>query len=181
MRKIAPVAAALLGLAIAGCQEGAPTEPRSVIVPLFVQSEESSNFSAHLKGDHEVPPVDTRAQGQAIFTLSDDGTELHYQLITSRMTGITQAHIHIGDVGVNGPFVVFLFGLNSAGVDNAGVLAEGTIVQADLIPRSAIGFGGTMAELLAEMRTGGAYVNVHTLAWPGGEVRGQVAENGPGN
>ena len=71
MRKIAPVAAALLGLAIAGCQEGAPTEPRSVIVPLFVQSEESSNFSAHLKGDHEVPPVDTRAQGQAIFTLSD--------------------------------------------------------------------------------------------------------------
>ena len=179
MSKKALLASALLGLAIAGCEEGQPTEPRSITVPLFVQSEDSHNFGAHLKGENEVPPVDTRAQGQAEFFLSEDGTELSYRLITSRMSGITQAHIHIGDVGVNGPVVVFLFGFNAAGVENAGVLAEGTITQANLIARPAIGFGATMPELLAELRTGGAYVNVHTLVWPGGEVRGQLAENGP--
>ena len=66
------------------------------------------NFVAHLSGDNEVPPVDTRAQGQAKFQLSKDGNELHFKLIAANIENILQAHIHCGAAGVNGPVVVFL-------------------------------------------------------------------------
>jgi hypothetical protein len=92
----------------------------------------------------------------------------------SNMVGVTQSHIHIGPPGVNGPIVVFLFGLVPGGVDATGLLAKGSFTQANLIPRPAIGFGGTLAELLAAMRAGHAYANVHTLAHPGGEIRAQI-------
>ena len=80
---------------------------------------------------------------------------------------------------MNGPVVVFLFGFVAGGVTENGVLAEGDITAANLIARPAIGFGATMPELVAAMRTGGAYVNVHTVALPAGEIRDQVKENGP--
>ena len=94
--------------------------------------------------------------------------------IVSNIENVTQSHIHIAPKGVNGPVVVFLFGFVAGGVTENGLLAEGTITQSDLIARPAIGFGATMAELIAAMRSGNAYVNVHTVALPAGGVRGQV-------
>ena len=178
---------ALVALALlAACADdrSTPTAPNTFIVPLYANgsSDGTSHHSvAPLSGDEEVPPVDTRAVGNAIFWLSDDGTALRYRLVTSRMQDITQSHIHIAPRGVNGPVVVFLFGLVAAGQDNAGILAEGTITAANLIARPAIGFGATMPELVAAMRNGNAYVNVHTTSWPGGEIRGQIKETGPSN
>src|SRR3972149_8705353 len=67
------------------------------------------NFRAHLSGDNEVPPVDTLAQGQAIFKLSDDGTALHYKLIAANIDNILQAHINVGPAGATGPVVAFLY------------------------------------------------------------------------
>jgi hypothetical protein len=176
------ISAALLGAALLGaCAETAPTGPETFTVPLVElrTGAQSDHFIATQSGGEEVPPVATRGRGTAVFSLSEDGTELSYKLITTNVAGITQSHIHIGEVGVNGPVVVFLFGLVADGVTSTGILAEGTIVEADLIERPAIGFGATMAELVAAMRSGGSYVNVHTLAFPGGEVRGQVREAGP--
>jgi len=59
-------------------------------------------------------------------------------------------------------------------VTQNGPLIEGTFTEADLIARPALGFGGTLAELIALMESGGVYVNVHTTAYPGGEIRGQI-------
>jgi hypothetical protein len=176
------LALAALALLAACTGEPSPTAPNTFVVPLLSQgsSDGTSHHSvAPLSGDEEVPPVDTRAVGNAIFWLSEDGTSLRYRLITSRMEDITQSHIHIAPAGVNGPVVVFLFGFVTGGQDNAGILAEGTITAANLIARPAIGFGATMPELVAAMRSGNAYVNVHTTTWPGGEIRGQVKEAGP--
>ena len=47
---------------------------------------------------------------------------MSFKLIVAQGVLVTQAHIHCGPPGVNGPVVVFLFGLNSAGTDVSGVL-----------------------------------------------------------
>lgn len=135
-------------------------------------------FITHLSADNEVPANASNGQGEVSFILNDEGTALEYKLIVANTKSITQAHIHCGEAGVNGPVVVFLFGLDPGGVNQNGILAEGTITAENIIPRdsSAACMGGvnSMEKLLEKMRNGGAYVNVHTLALPGGVIRGQI-------
>ena len=144
---------------------------------------QSKNFGAPLSGDEEVPSVDTNARGNSILHLSKSGDELSFKLIVANIENVTQAHIHSGAEGVNGPVVVFLFPFTPDGVTTNGVLSRGTITNADIIPRpsSAECPGGVanLDQLIAKLRSGGAYVNVHTTAYPGGEIRGQVRERGP--
>lgn len=140
------------------------------------------NFRAHLSGQEEVPSVDTRATGQAIFQLDKDGDELQFKLIAANINDVTQAHIHCGAAGVNGPVVLFLY--PDAPPPQlipgrfSGVLSQGTRTNADLLarPDSEVCPGGVanFDELIAKMRSGEAYVNVHTTANPGGEIRGQI-------
>jgi hypothetical protein len=141
------------------------------------------NFVAHLSGDEEVPPVDTQAQGQAIFQLNAEGDALSFRLLVANIEDVTQAHIHCGAAGVNGPVVVFLFGLDPAGVTVNGVLSQGTITEDDIIARpdspECPGGVASFDDLLAKMRSGDTYTNVHTLVNPGGEIRGQNAPLGP--
>ena len=148
------------------------------------------NWSTHANGSMEVPARDTNGQGQAIFHLSEDGTELEYKLIASNIENVFMAHIHKGVPGVNGPIVVWLYPSTAPGVTGPlgagrtdGVLGEGTIDSADLAPSAPAGYG--FADLLADLDGGGAYVNFHTNDgvgavntgagdFPGGEIRGDV-------
>jgi hypothetical protein len=140
------------------------------------------NFVAPLSGDEEVPPVDTNATGLARFQLYDE-EEFDFTLIVANIEGITQAHIHCGGVGVNGPVVVFLFRLDPAGVTVNGILSEGTITADDVIPRpdspECPGGVANFVDLIAKMRSGETYANVHTLDNAGGEIRGQIQVAGP--
>ncbi len=140
--------------------------------------EEPQKFVAHLAGENEVPPVDTEAQGQAKVREGAGGTELDFKLNVANIENVTQSHIHCGASGVNGPVVVFLFGFISGGVTVNGILAQGTIDASDVIPRpdSAACPGGVadLDDLRAKIASGDAYVNVHTVQFPGGEVRGQL-------
>jgi hypothetical protein len=134
----------------------------------------NNNFTAHGTGDQEVrtPAVDTKAQSQAIFKLSDDGATLHYKLIVSNLDGIRVAHIHFGAAGTNGPIVAFLLPLQSPSTGTVhGVLAEGAITAVDLRGPLA---GKPLSELVAALESGNAYTNIHTDAYPAGEVRGQI-------
>lgn len=136
------------------------------------------NYRAHLSGGEEVPPVAVRSQGQAVFQLNKDGTALSYKLIVANISGITQAHIHCGAAGTNGPVVAFLFGLVPAGGAFNGVLQSGVITADNVIarPDSAACPGGVanFAEMMAKIESGDAYVNVHTSAFPAGQIRGQI-------
>lgn len=152
--------------------------------------QDSRNFRAHLSGDNEVPARDTQAQGQAIFHLSDDGTSLEYKLIVANIENVVAAHIHCGAADVNGPVVAFLYGPAAPGGGRLdGVIAEGVIEADDVIPRpsSDVCPGGVASfdDLIAKIRSGEAYANVHTNDgvgevntgpgdFPGGEVRGQI-------
>jgi aldose sugar dehydrogenase len=138
------------------------------------------NFVAPADGSQEVPPVATRARGQAIFQLSKDGAELSYKLIVANLHNITQAHIHYGAAGVNGPVVAWLYpeGPPSQLIEGrfSGVLAEGTITGNDLVNDLE---GLPLSALIDLMMAGEAYVNVHTSQYPGGEIRGQIRPAGP--
>ena len=175
---------------------------KHVIIPLFLimsfvyggfarsAPPESKNFGAHLSGDEEVPPRDTNATGQAIFKLSKDGQTLSYKLIVANINNVTAAHIHLIVANNIGPPVAFLYGhsmVPPGGGRLNGVIARGTISQADLIGPLA---GLPFSELIKAMRAGNTYVNVHTNDgvaptntgpgdFPGGEIRGQIEEHGP--
>jgi hypothetical protein len=155
----------------------------------LAQPPQAKNFGTHLDGSQEVPLRETNAQGQAIFRLSRDGTSIGYKLIASNIYNVVAAHIHVGAAGVNGPVVVFLFGPAPAGGGRTdGVLAEGEFTAADLIGPLE---GAPLEALIAGMRAGTTYVNVHTNDgvaptntgpgdFPGGEIRGQIRPLGPG-
>jgi hypothetical protein len=140
-------------------------------------------FFSVLSGKGEVPQRETRARGVAIFQVNEDQTEISYRLIVANIENVFAAHIHIAPVGVNGPVVAFLAEIpEPPGSRFDGVLAEGTITDADLIGPLA---GMTIADLVAAMESSDAYVNVHTndgIAppnegpgdFPGGEIRGQI-------
>jgi hypothetical protein len=137
------------------------------------------NWSTHANGSMEVPVRDTQGQAQAIFHLSKEGDSLSFKLIASNIEDVTQAHIHCGPPGLNGPIVVFLYGFGPT-VSPNGVLSEGTATDDDVIDRTAAqcpGPGGAVDDLqdvIDRMNNGGAYVNVHTIVFPGGEIRGDV-------
>ena len=141
-----------------------------VLVPAG-RGENTRNFVAPLKDSNEVPPRDTGATGLALFHLVNDGTELYYKLIVANVHNVTASHIHLGAAGVNGGVVAFLFGGPTTSGRTEGILAEGTITDADLIGALA---GQTLEDLIEAIAAGNAYVNVHTTQFPGGEIRGQI-------
>lgn len=129
-------------------------------------------FKATLTGDQEVPPVDTPATGKAFFRLNEAENAIEFQLHVNEGLGITQSHIHCAAAGVNGPVVVFLAGLHAAGLNIDGKwISNATITDENIVNTAC---GATVAELAASMRNGNTYVNVHSLAIPSGEIRGQI-------
>jgi hypothetical protein len=133
-------------------------------------------FKADLSGDQEVPPAMTDASGMAMFRLDKSERSLEIQLRVENGIGITQSHIHCAPAGQNGPVVVFLAGLHAAGLDVDGKWVSNAFLTDGSIVNPAC--GGTIAELAEEMRTGNTYVNVHSLAVPSGEIRGQILPTG---
>lgn len=149
------------------------------------------NIRELLTGYEEVPSVSTGAHGEFTARIRKDAT-IDWQLSYSDLEGaVQQSHIHLGQAGVNGGITVFLctnLGNGPAGTQpcpSPPATITGTIATTDVspnIPATAAartqGLNtGEMDELIAAMRAGATYVNVHTTMWPGGEVRSQI-ENG---
>src|SRR5438105_11642892 len=142
-------------------------------------------FAAHLTGTQEVITTGTSAPGTSLgtglatFRLSEDGQSLRYRLSVFHITGVFQAHIHLNGAGVNGPVVVFLFKSATPTGEVNGLLSEGTITADSFVGPL---FGHPFSELLTDIRSGDAYVNVHTLPnHPGGEIRGRVLADAGGD
>lgn len=123
-----------------------------------------SRFRARLSGDAEVPAVSTNAQGLAILGLKGSG--LNHLTVVNWLKGAVAAHIHLGDAGENGPVVAVLYQGDPRDVN--GRLSTGTLTDDDLV-------AGDVDALLEVLQGGFGYINVHTTANPGGEIRGQVA------
>ena len=122
-----------------------------------------------LSGAKERPtPVLSTATGTATFEVRSDGS-VKYNISVAGLTGAIMAHIHAGVADSAGPIVVPLFNATPPTGPITGTLASGSFTSTNIqIP------GISLDSLLTLMRTGRTYVNVHTEANPGGEIRAQI-------
>jgi hypothetical protein len=146
--------------------------------------EGAASLSARLSGFSEVPPNLTAGSGSFHATVRDN--TLTYTLRYSNLsTPAIMSHIHFAQPGVNGGVVIWLCqsATNPAPVSvpapptcpAAGGTVTRTVSMADVVAVSGQGVtAGDFAGVLRIIRNGEGYVNVHTTAHPGGEIRGQV-------
>ena len=147
-----------------------PGQSRRPLVRPAVPPEREPTLPARTRVGERPDPVDTNAQGQATFKVADDGESIEYKLNVSNLEDAFVAHIHVVVADEVGPPVVFLFG-PVAPTDVNGRLATGTITAEDLVGPFA---GQDLDVLIAAIEAGNTYVNVHTSAHTGGEIRGQI-------
>jgi plastocyanin len=131
----------------------------------------STAFTASLNGANERPnPVTTTASGFSAVTVNG-GTGSYVVTFTGLSSAPVMAHIH-GPGSANVAVGVLVNFPTAAATGTTGVLT-GTFTAADI--RGATGQPPiSMDSLVTLMRTGNAYVNVHTQANGGGEIRGQL-------
>jgi hypothetical protein len=140
-----------------------------------------NKFSASLNGYEETPTLSVAGTGSFSAQISKDQTSISYTLSYSGLTGPALfAHIHLGMPAILGGVSAFLCDSDPATTQIpacpgiAGTV-EGTIEAADVVGPAGQGIAaGEFEELVAAMRFGATYVNVHTTAFPGGEIRGQI-------
>jgi hypothetical protein len=152
-----------------------------------------SEFAANLSGGQEVPPVATSAFGSATFDVnfSEGSLGVNFHLSATNLKQAFMAHIHCGAAGVNGPIIVWLAG-RPGGPANAGYNLNGPwIGSAELTdinviagtqctnPAGAPVLVNDLIDVLTLMFQGMTYVNIHTSAHGGGEIRGPIAAVAP--
>lgn len=121
-------------------------------VALLAVSAAAQSYTAILTGPEEVPNAgDPDGLGVALITI--DGTTIHYSIVTQNIGTPTLAHIHTGAAGIpGGPVVTF----------DVSELADGSVTVSQSVIDSIVASPSRF------------YVNVHTSAFPGGAVRGQL-------
>ena len=153
------------------------------LVPAVAQAQEPRRFGARLISYDEVPALSNTGEGTINLLIDSSDTSFDFELTYSGIsgTGATQSHIHIGQKGVNGGVTVFFCtNLNNGPAGTQACPANGsvtgTITAADVIGPAGQGVGaGEFAEVLKAIRGGVVYANVHSVTFPGGEIRGQLA------
>jgi hypothetical protein len=165
---VAVLAAGLLVASLAGAADGKKN----------VKSDE-------LTGYQENPDVSSTGTGSFSAMIDDDAQTITYELSYSALEGGNAlfAHIHFGKRAVNGGVSAFLCG---GGDKPACPATEGTVSgvidAADIVGPAGQGIeAGSFTELVAAIRAGHTYVNVHTPRWPGGEIRAQINDRDAAN
>jgi len=136
---------------------------RSLLAAVFavgsfsVASAATINFSATMTAASEVPPKTSAGSGDALATLDTATKALTYTVTFQNLTGpATAAHFHgPAAAGANAGVVVPLGNTPSSTIHGSKVLTDAQIT---------------------DLEAGKWYVNVHTAANPGGEIRGQVTQ-----
>lgn len=149
-------------------------------------SSKSTSFRATLTGYEEVPAISSPASASFKATLNRAGDRLSWRLSYRDVaTPIQQAHVHFGQQAVNGGVSAF-FCSNLPGAPSGTqpcpappARISGTIRAQDVVGPAAQGIApGELGELVSAMRAGVTYVNLHSDAFPNGEIRGQVHPRG---
>ena len=146
---------------------------------------------ADLVGYQEVPALSTTAHGRFRAVVDTVANTITWKLSYDALEGnVTQAHVHFGQMSVNGGISFFLCsnlpnppaGTQACPAPPAEITG---IITADQVigpgpvvgPPATAGQGiepGAFAEIAAAITENIAYANVHTSKWPGGEIRGQL-------
>lgn len=120
-----------------------------------IRLESETGLVANLTGSQQVPAVMTSATGLGVFILSQSQDKLKFRVVYAGLSGpVTGAHFHMGVPGGTGPVVVSLL-----------TYVSGNVLEGEIVPTAAF---------LTSLTQGQIYINIHTTANPGGEIRGQV-------
>lgn len=144
----------------------------SVVLTNQVNAQQQNGYITTLNGKNEVPShADVTATGISGFIINSGNSKVWYQIEAEGLNGVTQAHIHSGKAGENGPVVATLFKGNKDSVN--GALVQGSIT-ADKLEGPLK--GKSISDLIDLFNKASAYVNVHTETFPDGEIRGQMSK-----
>ena len=157
-----------------------------VVVPFIVACNEDNEFglgvpagkrfSAALSGANVRPvPVATSATAAANVSIRDpeigQGNPSVVFTLTSSLTSVSAAHIHLGGPAVaNGQILATLYTNTGDTTITSTQLASGAI--------SANGLAVSIDSLTTLMQAGAAYIDIHSSANPGGVLRGQISQTG---
>ena len=125
----------------------------AVLLAAGVGLASAATVRVKLTGSHEVPPVKTMARGAGVIEVASDGTVSGK--VTTRGIKGTMAHIHEGAPGKEGKPIIAL----APGPNGTWTVPNGSKLSPDQYK---------------EFQAGDLYVNVHSDAHPGGEIRGQL-------
>lgn len=128
-------------------------------------------YSFNMDASQEVPANASPAAGSVFMLVDDTLDQISFAFTAFNLTGdAILAHIHAGMAGSSGAPVFDLL----ANADAAGPVVIGPVA----IPFSFAAVGVDKSSSFADAINAtpwGYYVNLHTTAYPGGEIRGQLA------
>ena len=161
------VALSVVSYGVAGSFGGGPDKEKK-----------TKHFEAKLDGYQETPAISTTGWGTFRADLVGDDT-IHYVFHYEALSGGNSlfAHVHFGQKSVAGGVSFFLCGGSTKPTPcpNVTGTVEGDVKAADVVGPNGQGIEpGSFGEILKAMRSGVAYVNIHTTAYPSGEIRGQI-------
>jgi len=143
-----------------------------------------------LTGYQEVAALSTSGHGTFEAKINDAGTAFDWKLTFGDLVGtVTQSHIHFGQMSVSGGISIWLCGTatnpgpaGTATCPSPGGTVTGTASAATVVGPSGQGIAaGEFNEILAAIRAGKAYANVHSTTYPVGEIRAQLNSHGQGD
>jgi hypothetical protein len=159
----------------------------AVLIPVFLLAHAGAHahesiYSAPLLGASETPAANTPGIGVATVTVDFDLVTLRVEASFSDLLGnVTAAHIHCctaeplaGNVGVASQtpsFTGFPLGVTAGTYDHTFDLSLASSYNAGFITANGGTVSGAFNALVTGLNAGKAYFNVHTSAFPGGEVR----------
>jgi hypothetical protein len=135
----------------------------------------SFSFGAKLRG-YEETPLTINSNGTGQFRATPTSTGFSYTLTYSGLgSNAVAAHIHLGQRATTGGVAIPLCGAPKPACPPTGGIVTGTISASDVQAIATQGLAaGDLAAVVRAIRAGFAYVNVHTLTFPSGEIRGQI-------
>ncbi len=149
-------------------------------------SADGNSLHEHLTGYEEnLLALSTTGQGDFRARIDENNQEITYELSYASLEGtVLQAHIHFGSPSQNGGISAFLctnLGNGPVGTplcpEALPATVSGTIRPADVIGPAGQGIAaGEFAELIAAIRAGATYANVHSSKYPVGEIRAQIEQ-----
>jgi CHRD domain-containing protein len=129
-------------------------------------------YAAELRGANETPANTSGAFGSSLVTYDPANNFMAFEVNSSGVASPTASHIHRGAAGVAGP-VIINFATGPTGFQGGRVTGSGTVVSpmasSSLTPADLTGLSSVST-------ANGFYVNLHSTAFPGGEIRGQLAQ-----
>jgi hypothetical protein len=145
------------------------------------EQQSGTRLRATLRGFNETPANSTPATGTFRAIISEDQMSITFELNYSGLVADSLfAHIHLGQKNVAGGVMIFFCDNSNPphsprSCPTRGGMVTGTVTAADVIGPAAQGISPSeFSKVIEAIRSGVTYVNVHSVNFPPGEIRGQV-------